>query len=124
MTEKTIECPNDCGGMLVRKSDKNMKFRGVDITFQMECHVCQVCGIEVNSIDQAAATQKAISEAYRKKVNLLTAKEICESREKLSLSQKELAEQMKVGIASIKRWEKGIIQTKSMDNLLRTVFHR
>lgn len=105
--------------MLNEKTDKAMNFRGVDINFQVEHHVCPVCGIEAGDIDQTATTQKAISDAYRQKVNLLTGNEIRESRKRLKLSQEALAKRMNVGIASIKRWEGGLIQTKAMDRALR-----
>lgn len=116
-------CPNGHGPLEIMKLDKRMEFRGVDITFQTEHYVCPVCGIEVGSIDQTAATQRAISDAYRKKVGFLTSTEIREGREKLGLTQKAFAEQMTIGIASIKRWEGGLIQTKSMDKILRTALH-
>ena len=45
-----------------------------------------------------------------------------ELRKKYKLTQKSLANQMTVGIASIKRWEGGIIQSKPMDKVLRNVF--
>jgi len=115
-------CPNGHGLLEIRKLDKRMGFRGVDIAFQTEHYVCPVCGIEVGSIDQTAAIQRAISDAYRKKVGLLTSTEIREGREKLDLTQKAFAEQMTIGIASIKRWEGGLIQTKSMDKILRAAF--
>jgi putative zinc finger/helix-turn-helix YgiT family protein len=112
-------CPNGHGPMEIRKLDKSMEFRGLDITFQAEHYVCPACGIEVGFIDQTAATQRAISDAYRKVVGLLTGKEIREGRNKLNLTQEDLAQKMCVGIASIKRWEGGIIQSKSMDKALR-----
>jgi DNA-binding transcriptional regulator YiaG len=70
-------------------------------------------------VNQTANTQKAIAEVYRKKVGLLTGKEIVEERTKQDLTQSELAKRMNVGIASIKRWETGSIQSKSMDKALR-----
>lgn len=112
-------CPNGHGEMQIKKLDKSMKFRGVDITFQTEHYLCPVCCIEVGSIEQAAVTQRAISDAYRKAVGLLTSEEIREGRKKRGLTQDDLAQRMCVGIASIKRWEGGIIQTKSMDRALR-----
>lgn len=112
-------CPNGHGEMQITKLDKNMKFRGVDITFQTEHYLCPVCCIEVGSIEQATVTQRAISDAYRKAVALLTSEEIREGRKKWGLTQDDLAQRMCVGIASIKRWEGGIIQTKSMDRALR-----
>ena len=119
MARKVINCPNGHGKMLIEKLDKSMKFRGVDITFQAEHYVCPVCGLEAGSIDQTSATQRAVSDAYRKAVNLLTGKEIREGRKRLNLTQDALAKRMTVGIASIKRWERGLIQSKSMDKALR-----
>lgn len=119
MARKALNCPNGHGEMQIRKSRKSTKFRGVDITFSTECYICPVCGIEAGFIDQTSATQRAISDAYRKAASLLTGKEIREGRKRLNLSQDALAKRMNVGIASIKRWEGGLIQTKAMDNALR-----
>jgi len=122
MTKKVINCPNGHGKMLIKKSTKRMKFRGVEINFQVEHYMCPVCSLEAGSIDQTSATQRAISDAYRKGVNLLTGKEIREGRKRLNLTQDALAKRMSVGIASIKRWEGGLIQSKAMDKALRMAF--
>ncbi|MBN1255322.1 MAG: DUF4065 domain-containing protein [Deltaproteobacteria bacterium] len=116
-----INCPNGHGEMQITRVEKKLKFRGVDITFQTEHYLCSVCGIEVGSIEQASVTQRVISDAYRKAVGLLTSEEIRGGRKKLGLTQADLAQHMCVGIASLKRWEGGIIQTKSMDRALRNV---
>ncbi len=105
-----------------KKADKSMNFRGEDICFQIEAYVCGECGLEVATIEQAADTQIAIADAYRKKVGLLTGAEIRELRGKHDLSQKDLSKRAGVGIASIKRWENGIIQTKSMNSALKAAF--
>ena len=52
---------------------------------------------------------------------LLTGEQIVEGRKKLSWTQEDLARAANVGIASIKRWETGQIQTKAMDDILRRV---
>ena len=57
-----------------------------------------------------------MSDAYRSKVGLLSGSEIKQFRKKFNLTQESLAKKMTVGVASIKRWEGGIIQSKSMDN--------
>jgi len=119
MTEVRMNCPNGHGKMVVKKTKKGVTFRGVKITVPVEEYVCIVCGIEASTVDQTASLQKAISDAYRKATNLLTGEEIVEKRKKLKLTQEALAKGMNVGIASIKRWEGGTIQTKSMDHALR-----
>ncbi len=119
MEKMVTNCPNGHGEMLIKKSNKGLKFRGVDITFQAEYCVCPVCSIEAGSINQTSATQRAVSDAYRKEVDLLTGEEMRQCRKKLSLTQDALAKRMNVGIASIKRWEGGLIQSKAMDKALR-----
>jgi putative zinc finger/helix-turn-helix YgiT family protein len=119
MGKKTMTCPNGHGKMSSEKINKTMNFRSVGINFQAEHYLCPVCGLEAGDIDQTTATQRAISNAYRQAVNLLTGEEIREGRKKLRLSQDALAKRMNVGIASIKRWEGGLIQTKAMDRALR-----
>ena len=70
-------------------------------------------------MQSAGDVQRAIADAYRKKVGLLTGQEIRSLREAKELTQQQLADVMNVGIASIKRWETGMIQSKSMDHALR-----
>ena len=120
ISKRIMNCPNDHGKMSIIKSDRTIKFRGKHLTFPINHYICPVCGIEAGSIEQTAATQRAISDAYRKASGLLTGEEIREGRKRLRLTQEAFAKKMNVGIASIKRWEGGLIQTKSMDKFLRT----
>jgi putative zinc finger/helix-turn-helix YgiT family protein len=119
MKENGMNCPNGHGKMVIIKVKKRMTFRGINITVPTNQYVCRVCGTEAGTVNQTADIQKAISEAYRKAVNLLTGEEIVEKRKKLNLTQEALAKRMNVGIASIKRWEGGTVQSKSMDRALR-----
>lgn len=119
MKENGMKCPNGHGKMVIIRVKKRMTFRGINITVPTNQYVCRVCSTEAGTVNQTADIQKAISEAYRKAVNLLTGEEIVEKRKKLNLTQEALAKRMNVGIASIKRWEGGTIQSKSMDHALR-----
>lgn len=119
MKKETMKCPNGHGKMLIKKDEKKLKFRGLDMSIPVEQYECPVCGVEAGTIEQTAAIQRTISDAYRKSIDLLTGKEIAESRKRMKLSQAELAKRMNVGIASVKRWEGGLIQSKSMDHALR-----
>jgi putative zinc finger/helix-turn-helix YgiT family protein len=109
--------------MALRRLDKNTHFRGVDVAYQAEAYVCRECGLEVANIDQAGKTQRAIADAYREAKGLLTSEEIKIGRKRLGLTQKDLADLLSVGIASIKRWETGIIQSQSMDRILRATLN-
>src|SRR4030043_1879922 len=114
-----MDCPSGHGKMVLRKTKKRMTFRGVNIIVPIEQYRCTVCGAEAGTVNQAARIQKTMADAYRKAVNLITGDEIVEKRKRLGLTQEALAKRMNVGIASIKRWEGGTLQSKSMDHALR-----
>ncbi len=119
MESKNLNCPRGHGEMALRHKQKHIVFRGVDVSYPVNYYACPTCSIEAGTLNQAAETQKAIADAYRKKVGLFTSSEIVKGRKKDGLSQEALANKMNVGIASIKRWEGAIIQSKSMDKMLR-----
>lgn len=114
-----MECPNRHGWMEIKSMLKEMSFRGKRLKVRVRHFVCPECGIEVDDLDLAAANQKALSNAYRNAVKLLTGEQIVQGRKKLKWTQEELAKAANVGIASIKRWETGQVQTKVMDVILR-----
>ncbi len=120
MKKKGVNCPAGHGPLGLETIAKKITFRGVNIEFQVESYVCSECNLEVGTIEQGSSTQKAISDAYRKKVGLLTSEEIQKGRRDLGLTQKTLARKINVGIASIKRWEGGLIQSKSMNTALKS----
>lgn len=121
--ERTINiCPKCNGRMMLKQIDKTISFKGENLDIQFETYVCEDCGLHIGTVEQTAVVQNLIADAYRKKVGLLTGREIRKKREELGISQKQLAKRAGVGIASIKRWERGIIQTKPMDMALRSAF--
>lgn len=117
---KTVSCPKGHGDMKWTKMKKTTTFKGVDVTYEVEAYVCPECGLEAGTVDSAAKIQRAIADAYRKKKTLLTGEEIRSLRQEKGLTQKDLADLVNVGVASIKRWETGLIQSQAMDRLLRT----
>jgi putative zinc finger/helix-turn-helix YgiT family protein len=122
MSKRQLKCPRGHTELYAEKIVKETNFRGEDLSYEIEAYLCEKCGIEIGTIDQATKAQFAIAEAYRKKVGLLTSTEIKESREKYGWSQNKLAQMTGLGISSIKRWELGTIQTKPMDRLLKDAF--
>lgn len=121
---KVLNCPKGHGPMVQKKVNKQKTFKGVDIAYMADVFVCAQCGLEAGSVQSAGDVQRAIAEAYRTKAGLLTGQEIRSLREARGLTQRQLAEVMNIGIASIKRWETGMIQTKSMDHALRMQLQR
>ena len=116
---KIPRCPRGHGNMELRKIGKSTTFKGVDVSFEADAYVCPQCGLEAGTVQSAGAVQRAIADAYRTKMDLLTGEEIKALRKAWGLTQQDLAELMNIGIASIKRWETGLIQSKSMDQALR-----
>lgn len=114
-----LNCPKGHGAMDLKVVSKEMTFKGVDIAVDAEAFVCPQCGLEAGTLQTAGAMQLAIADAYRAKQGLLTSNEIKELRKARNLTQRDLAEIMNIGIASIKRWETGTVQSGSMDYALR-----
>ena len=114
-----MDCPNKHGPMKLKSMAREVPFRGARVKFRAQHFVCLECGIEADDLNLAAANQKALSDAYRKAARLLTGEQIVEGRKKLKWNQEDLAKAANVGIASIKRWETGQVQTKAMDDVLR-----
>ena len=102
-----------------QRQKRNVHFKDTNLTIEYEASVCPTCGLEFSTVDQAAQLQFLLAEAYRKKKNMMTASEITIYRKAKGLSQTKLAELLNVGSASIKRWEGSLIQSRSMDNLLK-----
>ena len=115
----TLNCPRGHGAMILRPGKKEVTFKGVDLTVDVDSYICPECGIEAGTTETSGALQNAIADEYRLKQGLLTSDEIRELRKARNLTQLQLAEIMNVGIASIKRWETGTVQSASMDHALR-----
>jgi putative zinc finger/helix-turn-helix YgiT family protein len=81
-----------------------------------QCGNCQAI-----SIDDEADQQ--ISAAFRREARLLAPEEIRQGREMLGLTQKQFANLLGVGEATVLRWETGAqIQQRAMDRFLRVCF--
>jgi putative zinc finger/helix-turn-helix YgiT family protein len=93
--------------------------RGESVKVRMEALVCGRCGFQAFDDEQSKAYTIASADAYRRAHGLLTTVELRRLREKLNLSQQGFAHFLKVGIASIKRWEAGLVQDEAMDELIR-----
>jgi putative zinc finger/helix-turn-helix YgiT family protein len=115
---KALNCPRGHDRMKLRKFTKTVSFRGIEIPYQVEDYICPECGMEAGTVHSAGAIQTQLADGFRKQTGLLTGEEIRSLRKKRGLTQQELADCLKIGVASIKRWENGLIQSKSMDHAL------
>jgi len=118
--KKGLVCPQCQIPVQPVEVEKQARFREVDIRYLARLHRCAECGLELADIDEAAAMQEQMADTYRQAVGLLSGAEIRRLRQAKGLSQQALADVLEVGIASIKRWETGTIQSRSMNTLLLT----
>lgn len=79
--------------------------------------VCDHCGHVAMEGADVQDFMRKLADAYRLQHKLLTSSEIKAIRG--GLSQLRFAEKLGVGIASVKRWELGLVQDLSNDKLLR-----
>lgn len=85
-------------------------------------HVCNNCGEEFVGDKTMKESARKIRDFYREIDGLLTASEIKRIRIKLGRSQEALSTLLGGGLKAFARYEKcDVIQTESMDNLLRVL---
>jgi putative zinc finger/helix-turn-helix YgiT family protein len=81
--------------------------------------VCPGCGYATVDGTDMPEYMRRVGDAYRAKHGLLTSDEIRQRRKRLGMSQAEFADYLRVGVASLKRWEMGKVQDESSDELIR-----
>jgi putative zinc finger/helix-turn-helix YgiT family protein len=103
--------------------EKNCRFtpeiKGEEIEVVVPAMVCIKCHHSLMNDEQMSQLRKAAADTYRKKHKLLTSEEIVNFRNLFGMSQAAFANYLKVGEASIKRWETYFIQDVSQDEHIR-----
>jgi putative zinc finger/helix-turn-helix YgiT family protein len=114
----------ECGTSMTEKQAR-LKFpvNGEEITVPESLHVsCPKCREVILRFDDARKLRQRALEIYRQKYGLLSADDIRSIRERLSLTQAELARLLRLGANTISRWEAARnVQTASMDMLVRMI---
>jgi putative zinc finger/helix-turn-helix YgiT family protein len=114
---KCFQCKK--GKMVSGIADMTAHVRGEDVAVRAEATVCSRCGFQVLTDEQSDAYTIASADAYREKHNLFTTRQLKDIRERLGMSLREFARFLRVGEASPKRWEAGLVQDEAMDELIR-----
>ncbi|MCC6368737.1 MAG: type II toxin-antitoxin system MqsA family antitoxin [Bryobacterales bacterium] len=114
---KCFQCGK--GKMVSKLADMTAHVRGEAVPVRTEATVCDRCGFQILSDEQSAVYTIASADAYRERHKLLTTKELKEMRRGLGMSFRAFAKYLKVGEASLKRWEAGLVQDEAMDELIR-----
>jgi len=115
-----VNCVN-CGHELMAASPVSMttEFRGESITVEMQAESCPACGrdrIDGRGMDLFT---RLVVDAYKSRHGLLTSAELRAARRRLGMSQRQFAEFVGIGVASLKRWERGEVQSEQLDRQVR-----
>ena len=96
------------------------KFKSETLSVAIEGVECEGCGNQILEGRRMGEFMQKLGDAYRVKRGLLTSAQIRSQRERLGMSQADFATYLGVGVAGVKRWELGDIQTKTVDELIRS----
>ncbi len=115
-----MKCLN-CDGNKFEK--KNCRFtpeiKGEEVEVIAPAMICSHCSTPLMDDEQMSHLRKMAADVYRKKHGLLTSEEIIHFRSMFGMSQTAFANYLKVGEASIKRWETYFIQDIGQDEHIR-----
>jgi putative zinc finger/helix-turn-helix YgiT family protein len=113
-----LKCDNE-DFALKPDAEVEQEFRGETFKIVSPVMECKHCGWRVLAEGQMDELGRRTSDAFRKRHNRLTSEEIKELRISLNMSQRQFADFLRVGEASVKRWENWRIQDASSDELIR-----
>ena len=97
----------------------NEEFKGIKISYIFSVGRCKYCNCDVaTDIDYNSRKSKAKIEAYKRKMGLITLKEISEILEKYDIGKEILADIAGFGKVTIKRYYDGVIPSREYSDIL------
>lgn len=115
-----MNCLNcDCERFETRNIRFNPEIKGEEVEVVVPSFVCTKCQTPLMDGEQMNVLRRCAADAYRKKHKLLTSEEIIKYRTLLRMSQTAFANYLKVGEASVKRWETYYVQDVVQDDNIR-----
>jgi len=96
-------------------------FKNEDVCFIAAYEYCSNTNELLETEDMMRANSLAIKDAYRGKVGLLKSEDIIGIRKKYGISQKDFAEILDWGKATITRYENHQVQDRAHDDILRKI---
>lgn len=103
----------------IKKKTETLKVIDKDITLDVDVRYCATCGGEVSDTKLDNETLQLFYREYRKAENLLQPEEIKQIRENNHLSIAAFAEFLGVTEKEVIRFERGAIQERYFDDLIR-----
>jgi len=115
---RCFKCKGD--GYELKNVRFSPKIKNQEVDIVIHCRVCKQCDTPfVMDSKQENNIKRKASDKYRGNKGLLTSLEILKFREDLDMSQLDFAAFLKVGIASVQRWENYYVQDNSQDDHIR-----
>lgn len=114
---KCLNC--DCEKFESKNIRFNPEIKGEEVEVVAPSFVCTKCQTPFMNEEQMNVLRRTAADKYRKQHNLLTSEEIIKFRAVLGMSQAAFANYLKVGEASIKRWETYYVQDVVQDDHIR-----
>lgn len=118
-----ISCPacDSVSGLELTKELKTIEIRKEPITFTAEHYLCNKCGEKSRVLQSESESDPLILayRAYRDKHGMLHPQEIRDFRQQFNITQGELAALLGLGGATLSRYERGQLQDKTHDTLIR-----
>jgi putative zinc finger/helix-turn-helix YgiT family protein len=96
-------------------------FKNEDVGFIAAYEYCSTTNELLETEDMMRANSLAIKDAYRGKVGLLKSEDIIGIRKKYGISQKDFADILDWGKATITRYENHQVQDRAHDDILRKI---
>ncbi len=93
--------------------------KGIEVEVVVPTFVCAKCKTPLMDTEQMNVLRRTAADKYREMNHLLTSQEIIHFRNTLGMSQVAFANYLKVGEASVKRWESYFVQDVAQDEHMR-----
>lgn len=115
-----MKCLNCDGEKFEQKNIRfNPEIKGEEVEVVVPSFVCKQCRTPLMDGEQMNVLRRSAADKYREKHHLLTSEKIIQYRASLGMSQAAFANYLKVGEASIKRWETYYVQDVVQDDHIR-----
>ena len=114
---KCLNC--DCEKFETKNIRLSPEIKGEEVEVIVPSFVCTQCDTPLMDGDQMNTLRKKAADKYRQIHDLLTSEEIVHYRTLLGMSQIAFANYLKVGEASVKRWETYYVQDAVQDDHIR-----
>lgn len=105
----------------IEKRKQTFKVRDENITVEADALIDNKTNKILFDLDLDNQAINLAFNIYRQKNNLISPVEMVAFRKKYQLSQRSLAKLLDVGSATIARYEKGVLPSESINNLLRKI---